>query len=429
MKRSLILALLVLASAIATADERDWPQWRGPDRTGLSTETGLLKEWPPEGPKLIWKSKGLGDGFSTPSVAGGRIYVLGTKGGQPAQGKGKGGGGKDEYLFALSTADGKPAWEVKFGSTAGGYPGPRCTPTVDGDRIYAISSNGNLICVDTGKGNLIWKKDFKADFGGKSGGWAYTESPLIDGNVLVCTPGGDSAPIVALNKTTGDVIWKAAMPDLPAGGKRGYTTAGYSSVVAATIHGTKQYVQFLSGGVVGIDAKTGKLLWHYEKPANGTANCSTPIVKNDAVFAASGYGTGGGRADITKAGSNFTASEKFFVKQIQNHHGGMVLVGNHIYGTGSGSLLCIDFDSGKIAWEDKSAGKGSVTFADGHIYVRGEKGEIALVEANPKEYVEKGRFKQPDRSSAAAWAHPVVSGGKLFIRDMDVMLCFDVSAK
>ena len=423
MKRMLPLALsaLLLATTLTTAGENDWPQWRGPDRTGLSAEKGLLKQWSADGPPLAWKIKGLGDGFSTPSVADGRVYVLGTKAGQ--------GKAKDEYLIALSTADGSRAWDLKIGVTAGGYPGPRCTPTVDGDRVYAISSDGKLHCVQRATGKAIWSKDFKADFGGKAGGWAYTESPLIDGNVLVCTPGGDSSPIVALNKTTGDVIWKATLKDLPAGGKRSYTTAGYSSFVVATIHGTKQYVQFLSGGVVGVDAKDGKLLWHYDRPANGTANCSTPIVKNDAVFAASAYGNGGGRADITKAGSDFTATEKYFVKQMQNHHGGMVLVGNHIYGTGSGSLICLDFDSGKIAWEDKSSGKGSVTYADGHIYARGEKGEIALVEANPKEYVEKGRFKQPDRSSAAAWAHPVVSGGKLYIRDMDVLLCYDVKAK
>jgi len=418
MKRQPILALLAsaLLTAAALGDDRDWPQWRGPARTGLSTETGLLKKWPEGGPKLAWKIKGLGDGFSTPSVASGRLYILGTK-------------EKDEYLIALSTADGSRAWDVKIGAMAGGHPGPRCTPTVDGDRIYALSSDGKLHCVGSGKGNVVWSKDLRADFGGKYGGWAYAESPLIDGDVLVCTPGGETAPIVALNKNTGDVIWKASITGLPEGKKRSYTTSGYSSVITAMIHGTKQYVQFLSGGVVGLDAKTGKLLWHYEHPANGTANCSTPIVKNDAVFAASAYGNGGGRADITKAGDNFEANEKYFVKQMQNHHGGMVLVGDHLYGTGNNSLLCVDFDSGKILWDEKSAGKGAVCYADGHIYLRGEKGEIALVEANPKEYIEKGKFMQPERSAKQAWPHPVVSGGKLYIRDLDLLLCYDVSAK
>lgn len=426
--KAMIMSLFLGCLALSAA-EGDWPQWRGPERTGLSNETGLLKQWPASGPPLLWKATGLGDGYSTPSVAAGRIYVLGTRGGQPIQGKGKGAGPKDEYLLALKTSNGSIAWELKFGTTAGGYPGPRCTPTVDGNRVYALSSNGNLVCADTANGKLLWQKNLKTEFSGRSGGWAYTESPLIDSDRLICTPGGDTAPIVALDKATGEVIWKADLSGLPPGGKRAYSTAGYSSVVTATIHGTKQYVQFLSGGVVGIDAMTGKLLWHYERPANNTANCSTPIVAKDAVFAASAYGTGGGRADITKAAESFHANERYFVKQMQNHHGGMVLVGNHIYGTGSGMLICVDFDTGRVAWEDRSVGKGSVAYADGHLYVRGERGEIALVEANPSEYVEKGRFMQPHRSSQSAWPHPVVAGGRLYIRDQDVLLCFDISAK
>jgi outer membrane protein assembly factor BamB len=411
------LALGFAGSALAQLEARagEWPAWRGPDRTGISKETGLLKQWPKEGPNLIWKATGLGDGFSTPSVAGGKVYLLGAR------------GGKTEYLIALDARNGKELWATPFGQMAGGHAGPRSTPTVDGDSVYVISSNGILICADADKGAIRWQKNFKTDFSGRSGGWAYAESPLIDGDVLVCTPGADDAALVALNKKDGEVIWKSAIKGLPQGRRRSYTTAGYSSVIVAEADGVKQYIQFLNGGVVGVDARDGKFLWNYDSPANGTANCSTPLFQDDCVFAASAYGTGGGLAVLKKEGDKFTATQKYFVKGMQNHHGGMVLVDGHIYGTGGNTLLCVNFKTGEIAWQDRSVGKGSVAYADGHLYVRGEKGPIALVEATPTGYKEKGRFQQPDRSEKNAWPHPVVAGGKLYIRDWDILLCYDVS--
>ena len=300
---------------------------------------------------------------------------------------------------------------------------------MDGERIYALGSDGKLVCVGSGNRDVLWTKDLKKDFGGQTGAWAYAESPLVDGDVLVCTPGGEAAAIVALDKKTGSVIWKAEVKGLPAGKKRGFSVAGYSSVVAAEIDGTRQYVQFLNGGVVGVEAKTGKFLWHYDHPANGTANCSTPIVKDDSVLAASAYGNGGGRAKIVKAGDAYKAEELYFVKDLQNHHGGMVLVGDHVYGTGKGSLLCVNFKTGKVEWDEPGVGKGSVAYADGRLYVRGEKGDVALVEADPKEYRQTGRFSQPGRSKQQAWPHPVVAGGRLYIRDWDALLCYDVKAK
>jgi outer membrane protein assembly factor BamB len=416
MGMGLFLALVVLSPALAQlpAGPGDWPAWRGPDRTGLSTETGLLKEWPAMGPKLLWKATGLGNGFSTPSVAGGRLFVLGTE-------------GKEERLIAVNVADGKQLWATPIGTMAGGHPGPRSTPTVDGDVLYVISSDGKLVCADAGKGTVHWRKDLKADFGGKSGGWAYAESPLIDGDVLVCTPGGETATLVALNKKTGELIWKAPVTGLQ-GGRRSYATAAYSSVIVAAVAGERQYIQFLSGGVVGIAAKEGKLRWHYDKPANGTANCSTPIFRDDAVFAASAYGNGGGLARLTRDGTEFKAEEAYFIKQMQNHHGGMILVGDHVYGSGSAALLCVNFKTGEIVWQERSVGKGSVAYADGHLYVRSEGGPVALVEATPTGYKEKGRFTQPDRSSQKSWPHPVIAGGKLFLRDWDILLCYDVKA-
>jgi outer membrane protein assembly factor BamB len=293
---------------------------------------------------------------------------------------------------------------------------------VDGEVIYALSSDGNLVCADVKKGAVKWKKNFRKDFDGASGGWAYTESPLVDGDRLICTPGGSKATIVALNKKDGEPVWKAQVKGIN-------STAGYSSAIVATVGGVRQYVQFLHGGVVGVSAKDGKELWHYKAPANGTANCSTPLFGNDCVFAASSYGVGGGLAKITKDGEKFTAKEEYFVKELRNHHGGMVLVNGYVYGTGDGSLLCVNFKTGKIAWNKRSVGKGSVVYADGHIYLRSEGGPVALVEANPKGFKETGRFDQPERSRQSAWAHPVIAGGKLYLRDWDKLFCYDVKAK
>ncbi|MFO0926790.1 MAG: PQQ-binding-like beta-propeller repeat protein [Gemmataceae bacterium] len=411
----------------------DWPGFRGPDRTNLSPETGLLPQWPAGGPKLVWKSTGLGGGYSTPSLAAGRIYLMGTKGQAEAgrsKGKGgrpKGGGGMPETVVCLDANGGKPRWATEVGSTAGGYPGPRCTPTVDGDRVYAISSNGTLVCLKADDGGIVWKKEFRRDYGGQAGNWAYAESPLIDGDVLVCTPGGSTATLVALAKTSGKEIWRSQVAlKAKEGQKRGYATAAYASAVVAEFDGVKQYVQFLDGGVVGVAAKEGKLLWHYDAPASPTANCSMPIVTDGAVIAAAAYNTGGGRARIVRAGNGFKAEEVWFDKPLQNHHGGLVLVGEHLYGTNNNSLLCVNAKTGEVVWQNRGVGKGSVAFADGRLYYRGEDGTMALVDASPAGYRERGRFAQPDRSSQRAWPYPVIAGGKLYLRDWDTLLCYDV---
>lgn len=420
----LLAALTLFSAGPALAGEFDWPQWRGPDRTNISKETGLLKEWPKSGPEQAWKITGLGDGFSTPSISDGKIYVLGTK-------------DNDEYLICLEEKNGDRVWDVNIGKKTGGYTAPKSTPTIDNGFAYVVSSDGNLICVEIDKGTIKWQKNYKKDFGGQPGGWAYTESPLIDGDLVIGTPGAKNAALAALKKDNGEVVWKTTITGVqrrPVGKDKSrngapYSQAGYSSVVKAEIGGVKQYVQFIDGGVVGVDAADGRLLWHYESPANTTANCSTPLVQGDFVFAASNYGTGGGQAKITKEGSDFKAEETYFVNKMQNHHGGMVLYKDHIYGTGGGSLLCVDFKTGNVAWEAGSAGKGSITFADGLLFVRGEGGKVALVEANPVKYVEKGMFTQPDRSKQPAWPHPVVANGKLYLRDWDSLFCYDVKNK
>jgi outer membrane protein assembly factor BamB len=386
----------------------DWPQWQGPDRTALSREAGLLPDWPKKGPKLAWKATGLGEGFSTPSIAGGRIFTMGNR-------------DQTEYVIALSAKDGTELWATAVGRVragGGGYPGPRCTPTVDGTVLYALGLNGDLLCLDVTKGKERWRKNLVKDFGGSVGGWGYSESPLVDGDKVICTPGGKKSTLLALNKKNGKTLWTAQVPDR--------NQAHYSSVIAANFGKQRQYIQFLSGGVVGVAAKDGKFLWRYDNPANGTANCSTPIYHDGHVFAASSYGMGGGLAKLTRDGDEVKAEEVYFTKHMRNHHGGMVLVNGYLYGSNEGVLACLNFKTGKVMWEDRTPGKGSIAYADGRLYYRNEGGPIFLVEANPKKFVQKGRFDQPDRSQMPAWPHPVIANGKLYIRDQDLLLCYNV---
>jgi outer membrane protein assembly factor BamB len=395
-----------------TPREFDWPQWQGKDRTAISKEKGLLQDWPKEGPKQLWKATNLGIGFSTPSVAAGRIFLMGNRQDQ-------------EVLLALSEAEeGKELWVTELATVkggGGGYPGPRCTPTVDGDLVYALGLKGDLICCEVAKGEIKWRKNLRKDFQGSVGGWEYSESPLIDGDKLLCTPGGKNATLVALNMKTGDLVWKGPVPEGDG--------AHYSSIVAADVAGKRQYIQFLSRGVVGLSAD-GQFLWRFNKPANGTANCTTPIFQDNCVLAASSYDKGAGLVQLLPEGDKIEAKEVYYTDKMKNHHGGLVLLDGHAYGEGSGRLACIEFKTGDIKWKAAGgqAGKGSVAFADNRLYYRDEGGRTYLVEANAEKYVEHGRF-DPPRSGQPAWPHPVIANGRLYIRDQDFLLCYDVKAK
>jgi outer membrane protein assembly factor BamB len=402
-------ALLTVALAVSAAD---WPQWQGIDRTAISRETGLLKTWPKDGPPLAWKVKNLGGGYSSPSIAEGRLFGMSYR-------------GEDEVVWCLSEKDGKELWKTRIAAKgkAGYNEGSRCTPTVDGKEIYVLGISGDLACLDAASGKIHWQKNMKKDFDGKMmSGWGYSESPLIDGDKLICTPGGKTASLVALNKKNGATIWKAQVP--------GGDGAGYSSVIAADVQGVRQYIQFMGRGVLGVAAADGKFLWRYDKPHNTTANISTPVYHDNCVFAASAYGTGGGLVKLNKLATGlFQAEEVYFTKQMQNHHGGMVLVDGYLYGNNGGQLACIEFKTGKVMWNERPPGKGSIAYADGMLYYRNEGGPIVLIEANPQKYVEKGRFNQPDRSGKNAWPHPVIANGKLYILDQDVLLCYDIRQK
>jgi outer membrane protein assembly factor BamB len=415
MRKIVVTLCVVLVGTFVSA--ADWPQWRGPERNGISQETGLLKEWPADGPKLLWEIKDISAGYATPSVVGERLYLLGNK------------GLEDESVLALEVKDGSQAWSARLGKVGNPkqmppYPGARSTPTVDGERLYALGSDGDLACLETATGKARWQKNLRTDFGGKPGQWAYSESPLIDGDVLVCTPGGSEATLVALNKNTGDVIWKSAVP--------GGDEAGYASIVIMDAAGVKQYVQFLQKGVVGVDAKTGKYLWRYDKTSRGSpANIPTPVVHDGYVYSVTGR-AGGGLVKIGGDSNGVTAEQVYFERGLPTSIGGAILLDGNLYGTNAQGLVCAEFTTGKVHWKDKCIGAASLCYAEGRLYLHGENGDVALVEATPEAYHEKGRFTpsdQPKHTRGAmekAWVYPVVANGRLYIRDADRLWCYDV---
>jgi len=394
----------------------DWPQWRGPHRDAVSAETGLLKEWPTNGPTLAWELTGLGKGYSSVVIAGGTLFTMGNIDAQ--------------YMLAFKLSDRSLLWKAKVGAP---NDQAHSTPTVDGDLVYTIGTAGDVVCVKVSDGSEVWRKSLTVDFGGKAPGWNFSESPLIDGDKLVCTPGGDSTVMVALNKKTGAVVWKYAPTEAQKPG-----LAAHASIVVSEAAGVRQYVTLMQRGAVGVSAADGKLLWVYPRVANGTANIATPVVVSNLVFVSTAYNTGSALLRLEKSPDGVKAEEVYFLgaDKFQCHHGGFLRVGDYIYGAhghNAGNPVCIKMATGDVMWKENQLGKGSgsLVYADGNLYFRWEDDTVALIEANPERYVLKGQFKIPSRPGAdgPGWAHPVVQGGKLYIRHGDVLFCYDVKAK
>lgn len=405
-----LLPLSLTGAALAASD--DWPQFRGPHRDSLSPDTGLVQQLPPAGPPLVWKATGLGAGYSTVSIVGNRVYTIGEN--------------KDSScVIALDAADGKPVWKTRLGKPgAPGMPafeGPRSTPTVEGGLLVAVSQWGDLVCLDAAAGKELWRKDYEKDFGGKRPSWGFSESPLIDGEKVVITPGGAEGSVVALNKKTGALLWRS----------KGFAESPhYASLIIAQIGGVRQYIQLTAQSVFGVAAADGKVLWRAPRPGR-VAVIPTPIYSDGFVYVTSGYGVGCNLFKIAASGGQFTAEEVYANKVMANHHGGVIKVGDFVYGHSEGKgWTCQDFKTGEAKWQEKEKlGKGSIGYADGRFYLRTEdKGTIALIDASPNGYVERGRFEQPDRSKNKAWPHPVIIGGKLYLRDQDALLCYNLKA-
>ncbi|HUD47257.1 MAG TPA: PQQ-binding-like beta-propeller repeat protein [Candidatus Baltobacteraceae bacterium] len=404
--------IFITAASCVQAD--DWPQWGGRNRNGKSADTGLLPEWPAAGPRLAWQATGFGKGYSTISVVGDRLYTMGDK---------------DDagWVIAASADDGKVLWSAKVGAVGApgvpGYdfPGPRSTPTVDGDLIFALDGWGELICLNAADGKEQWRRNLVKDFGGTQPTWGYAESPLVDGDQVVVTPGGHKGALAALNKRTGELIWQSG----------GFTDpSDYSSIIPMEVNGIRQYVQLTPAHVAGISAKDGSLLW--KAPRQGSvAVVPTPLVAGNEVYVTSGYGAGCSLFKVTDSDGKFSAQQVYANHVMVNHHGGVVRVGDYIYGYSDGKgLTCQNAETGAALWAEKAAiKKGSVAYADGRLYCREEDtGTMVLVDAAPGGYTEKGRFSQPGRAEEKAWSHPVIANGKLYIRDQDLLLCYDIKA-
>jgi outer membrane protein assembly factor BamB len=411
--RLLVLSITICCCLIpANVRAADWPQWRGPNRDGKSADTGLLKEWPADGPKPAWKATGLGKGYAGVSTAGGRLFTMGDKDGTG-------------WLIALDSADGKILWSVKVGSAGApdppgwSYPGPRCTPSVSGDLVFAVDAWGEMVCVTAADGKEQWRKHFAKDFGGKPPTWGFSESPLVDDDRVVVTPGGSRGAMAALDKKTGGVLWQS---------KDFTDDAHYSSVIPADIGGTRQYVQLTAASVVGISAQDGTVLWKAPRKGN-VAVIPTPIVDGDLVYVTSGYGIGCNLFKVTPNAGTFSAEQVYANKFMANHHGGVIKVGEHLYGySDSRGFACQNFQTGEIVWAEKEKiKKGCVSYADGALYCREEDtGTMILLNASPAGYQEKGRFLQPDRAKENAWPHPTIANGRLYLRDQDLLLCYDI---
>jgi len=396
-----------VCAANTLAANFDWPQWRGPDRTDVSKETGLLKDWPAGGPKRLWLYEQGGNGYSGPAVAGGKLFTLGTRDGS-------------EVLLALDANTGKEILAAPLGGILenGWGDGPRGTPTVDGDQVFAMSGKGDMACVNIADGKVVWKKSMKT-LGGKTPDWGYTESVLVDGDRVVCTPGGAQGAIVALNKKTGEAIWHST--DFRDG-------AQYSSLVPAKINGTPQYVQLTMQSIVGVAAKDGKMLWKSPFPGR-VAVIPTPIVRDNLVYVAAGYSVG---CRQLKIGPNNEVTTVYENKLMKNHHGGVILVGDYLYGHGDPGWVCQNFKTGEEVWNHRGFGKGAVACADGMLYCLEEgSGTVVLAEASPAGWKEHGRFKLDPQTKirnpqGRIWTHPVISNGKLYLRDQDLIYCYDI---
>ena len=426
----LSVAVLVATAAACAAGTSDWPQWRGPKRDAVCTETGLLKEWPEDGPKLYWKIRGLGRGYASVAIAKLRLYTMGDR-------RMPGGDRRGEAQFALcyDLKTRKEVWATRVGNSHRGG-GPRCTPTVDGSLVYTVGPHGNLTCLSAATGRIRWQRNYPKDFGGKmSTMWKFSESPLIDGDKLICTPGSQRAMLAALNKKTGKPLWTCRVPDL---GPKGRDGAAYASPMLSEACGVRQYVQLVGKGLIGVRASDGKLLWHYNRIANGTANIPTPVVRDDYVFCTTSYGTGAVLLKLSKSNGGVDAKEVYFLPPnvFENIHGGAVLVGDYIYSAKGHKYnhepICIEFLTGKVVWKaPKALGRLSATtlFADGHLYHRYEDGVMALVEATPDAYKLKSVWKPESRGRGPTWAHPVIFAGRLFLRHDDELACYDIRAQ
>jgi outer membrane protein assembly factor BamB len=406
-----LLHLAALTALVTSASSADWPTWRGAARDDKSTETGLLKEWPADGPKLDWIFKDAGLGYSGYAIVGGTIYTMGAR-------------DAVEYVIAVDAKTGREKWSAEAGAllTNGWGDGPRSTPTVSGDKVYALGGKGTLVCLNAGDGKRVWTASM-TELGGKVPGWGYTESVLVDGDLVIATPGGAQGTMAAFDKTTGAKKWQSADWTDP---------AQYASAIAADLNGARQIIQLTMQHVGAVDAKDGKLLWKVPFPGK-TAVIPTPVYHDGHVFVCAGYGVGGKLVKIGPANVPQDLTPEMNTNMV-NHHGGVILHEGHLYGySDKGGWTCLDFKTGAVKWQDNSLKKGAIHYADGKFILLEEKtGTVALIEASSEGWKEHGRFTLTPQTTqrnpkGMVWTHPVVSNGRLYLRDQELLFSFDVS--
>ncbi|MFT3883740.1 MAG: PQQ-like beta-propeller repeat protein [Gemmatales bacterium] len=432
MKYAALLALIIVAFLmIHPANTSDWPQYRGPNRTGVSNEEKLQSDWAQQGPKLLWTYRSTGVGYSGPSVVGDVLYISGGRENQ-------------EYLMALDlkAIPPKEIWSVKIGPlfTWKGNSwneGPNVSPTVEGDSVFALGGFGDLICVNLRTGTERWRVNLPKDFGGEVNpigggleeptplGWGYASAPLVDGNQLIVVPGGKNGLLAALDKYTGKLLWQS---------KEVIDQASYSSPVLCMIDGSKQCVQVVNSGIVGIDARNGKRLWQYHRPAAyDDVVIATPLILDHYILATVGFGQGCDLIKVTSANGTFSAEKVISDKTLQNRDGGVILLGKYLYGYSEGrGWVCKDFITGKEEWTEKrKLGRGSISSSNDRLYCLSEEGTVVLAAASPEAWKEHGRFALPESSakrkpSGGVWTHPVISNGRLYLRDQELLFCYDL---
>jgi outer membrane protein assembly factor BamB len=403
------LAVLALSTATllmtSNAPAADWPTFLGPNRDGRSPDTGLLKQWPQEGPKLLWKVDRIGPGWSSVAVANGCVYTTGNE-------------GENQMLICLDDKTGKETWRAVQGpkSSHKKYEGARATPTVDNDRIYLTGGDGLMTCHSAKDGRLLWKKNLRSDFGGKVGSWQYSESVLILGKLAIITPGGPNA-VVALDKMTGASVWKSNKP----------ATAGYSSLVPITLNNSTILVNGSQSGLIAVDAKTGKEIYRSPFAENNVANAPTPAYLDGYLFWAVGYNKGGICLKVTQAGGAWKFEDAWTTRDFACHPGNYVAANGCVYGKGKGALVCADLITGATKWQER-CGAGQVTWADGLLYSQSDSGgKLALVDPTAEGNRVKGSIQVAGTGNS--WSHPVVINGRLYVRYDTNLYCYDVKAK
>ncbi|MCX5776343.1 MAG: PQQ-like beta-propeller repeat protein [Candidatus Firestonebacteria bacterium] len=412
MKKSMLVSILtgvlVFVSACTAAETVYWPAFNGEKHDNISMDKGLLKSWPKEGPKLLWKSNKGGKGYAAVTIADGIIFTAGDS--------------NSKTIVTAFDMSGKILWQAENGKAwTGSYPGTRSTPVYSNGMVYQISGGGRLGAFEAKTGKEVWNFDFKSkELKGKAGTWGFSESVTIDGNNLICMPGGPNVLCVALDKKTGKQVWATeSIKD----------NASYCSGIIVNHKGKNMLLTMSANYAVGIDPKDGKLMWKFEYKTSYFVHATTPVYKDGMVYITSGYGTDDKVLKLNDAGTS--AEELWTGKKIDNHHGGVVMLDGYIYGAGDKNKgwHCIDMKSGKELWKAEGVGKGSVTYADGMLYCYSEGGQVALVEASTKGYKETGNFKLASEGSDPFWNHPVVIGGMLFLRHESDLFVFDVKGK